>query len=47
MTPQAAHGDDNPGDGLGVDGPTCDPGDPPNWFNAAPIDAAQKRRDCT
>ena len=34
------------GDGPGWDGQTCDPGDPPRWFDAAPIDPAQNRRDC-
>jgi hypothetical protein len=33
---QAAHGNWDPSDAPTGDAPTCDPGDPPTWFDDAP-----------
>jgi hypothetical protein len=33
---RATHGNWDPGDAPAGDAPTCDPGDPPTWFDDAP-----------
>jgi hypothetical protein len=35
-SPRAAHGNLDPGNAPARDAPTCDPGDPPTWFDDAP-----------
>jgi hypothetical protein len=45
-SPRVAHGNWDPDDAPAGDAPTCDPSDPPTWFDDAP-ECRWIKRNCT